>query len=108
MDSLDQAAMRRFDYKIRMDYLRHEQAQLLLERNLDAWRLGPVRQQDSDRLPARKITPGDFAVVARRHRVQRFAAAPAEVPAMCEDADVAQPGARRRIGFIGFYRKSSV
>src|SRR3546814_1477256 len=79
MDSLDQAAMRRFDYKIRMDYLRHEQAQLLLERNLDAWRLGPVRQQDSDRLHARKLTPGDFAVVARRHRVQRFADATAVV-----------------------------
>src|SRR3546814_3026575 len=44
MDSLDQAAMRRFDYKIRMDSLRPEQAPLLLERNLDSWRLGPVRQ----------------------------------------------------------------
>lgn len=99
VDNLDPAALRRFDYKIRMDYLRPEQARLLLERNLGAWGLDPAGRQDLDRLHVRKLTPGDFAVAARRHRVRSFPDATAVVEALCAEADVGGRGPGRRIGF---------
>ena len=100
MDNLDQAALRRFDYKIRMDYLRPEQATALLERSLSSLRLGPASEADRHRLVSRKLTPGDFAVVARRQRVVPFADPSAVVDVLCAEADVADRGSTRRIGFV--------
>lgn len=99
MDNLDPAALRRFDYKIRMDYLRPEQARLLLERNLEKWGIGPATDHDRVLLFAKKLTPGDFAVVARRHRVRAFANATSVVDALCAEATLAGRGSRMRIGF---------
>ena len=100
MDNLDQAALRRFDYKIRMDYLRPEQANALLERSLSSLKLGPASEADRHRLVSRKLTPGDFAVVARRQRVVPFADPSAVVDVLCAEADVADRDSTRRIGFV--------
>lgn len=99
MESLDPAALRRFDYKIRMDYLRPDQARLLLERNLKEWGIGPATRHDHDLLRTRKLTPGDFAVVARRHRVRSFASTASVVDALRAEATTGDSGSRMRIGF---------
>lgn len=100
VDNLDPAALRRFDYKIRMDYLRPEQVMVFLERSLDAFGIEPAHVAAGEHLRSRKLTPGDFAVVARRHRVVPFADVAAVVDALCAEADVARRIVARPIGFV--------
>ena len=100
MRNLDQAALRRFDFKIRMDYLRPEQTAMLLERKLRAWNINsPIRGRDRVRLHAKKLTPGDFAVLARRHLVRPFSDSGAVVDALCAEADLGERSSTLRIGF---------
>ena len=98
MDGLDQAALRRFDYKVRMDFLHLDQALSLLERLLHSWGIANIAT-GRDRLKPQKLTPGDFAVIARRHRVTPFLTAEAVVAGLCAEAAMRQP-APRPIGFI--------
>lgn len=69
MAGLDQAALRRFDLKVKFDYLQVRQAVGLLRRYGE--RLGFALPEDVERLAAahlRYVTPGDFAVVVRQLR----------------------------------------
>jgi SpoVK/Ycf46/Vps4 family AAA+-type ATPase len=69
MAGLDQAALRRFDLKVKFDYLQAGQAAALLRRYGE--RLGFVLPEDVERLAAarlRYVTPGDFAAVMRQQR----------------------------------------
>lgn len=72
----------------------------LLERSLSSLKLGPASEADRHRLVSRKLTPGDFAVVARRQRVVPFADPSAVVDVLCAEADVADRDSTRRIGFV--------
>ena len=101
MDNLDQAALRRFDYKLRMDFLRQEQALELLARQLSAFGLGGnrVAEKHALRLRTLRLVPGDYAVVARQHGVAPFADATALIDALCAEASFRQPPARS-IGFV--------
>ena len=98
MVSLDPAAMRRFDYKLRMDYLRPDQAQAMLARLLARFELGNEAQAIAQ-LKMQKLVPGDFAVVARRHKLIPFADAQAVADALCAEAAMREP-AKRAIGFV--------
>lgn len=74
MEGLDQAAMRRFDFKVKLDYLTPDQGWQLLGQLCRS--LGLPEPEDALRVEfgaLRALTPGDFAVVARR---QRFCPAP--------------------------------
>jgi len=71
MDSLDHAVLRRFDLKIRFDYLKPEQAWKMFLQALDGMdcrmedsRLVAALQQWLSRLT--NLTPGDFATVIRQ------------------------------------------
>lgn len=73
VDGLDQASLRRFDLKVRFDFLQTAQATELFRlycKKLD------LPEPDVDaalhiaRLP--NLTPGDFAAVARQHRFNPF------------------------------------
>jgi len=69
MSVLDQAALRRFDLKLKFDYLQARQAGALLRRYGE--RLGFVLSEDVERLAAthlQHVTPGDFAAVMRQQR----------------------------------------
>jgi SpoVK/Ycf46/Vps4 family AAA+-type ATPase len=70
-ESLDAAALRRFDLKVRFDYLRPEQAWTLFRETLrqSGARLTQpaVWQARLERLE--RLTPGDFAAVVRRQRL---------------------------------------
>lgn len=100
MDNLDPAALRRFDYKICMDYLRPEQAATCLERSLAAWGIGSASRADEIRISSHRITPGDFAVVARKHRVLPFRDAGKVIDALVAEAEVSRRTASRSIGFV--------
>lgn len=82
MDGLDQAALRRFDLKLKFDYLKPEQAWILFERQCQALGLGCPEialKREIDLLNV--LTPGDFATVARQHRLR-----PAREPSTILDA----------------------
>lgn len=69
MSGLDQAALRRFDLKVKFDYLQARQAAALLRRYGE--RLGFDMPDDLERLAAvhlQYVTPGDFAAVMRQQR----------------------------------------
>ncbi len=69
MDGLDQAALRRFDLKIRFDYLDRNQAQRLFSRYCQQLDLGLPSKDDLHLIgQMRNLTPGDFAAVSRQHR----------------------------------------
>lgn len=75
MDALDEAAMRRFELKIRFDYLKSEQAWLMFQ-DL-AMRLS-LKAEESDRNLIRALnllTPGNFANVVRQTRLRKIQSA---------------------------------
>ncbi len=101
MDGLDLAASRRFDYKIRIDYLTHEQAWRIFCRHLEEWELSiPLGSGCRQELAGMTtLTLGDFAVVARRRAITAFGDAKDVIAAL--RAEVAlKDGGRRKIGFV--------
>jgi len=74
MDHLDSAALRRFDFKIRFDYLSFDQAWSFFNRLLGMHQSQPFAAIKVEGYEARlkrlnQLTPGDFATVERRARV---------------------------------------
>ena len=90
--ALDPAALRRFVHKVRFQAMTPGQIALLFERSFG--RPAPAAATRLD-----PLTPGDFAVVARRADVLGVDDA-AELAAMLADEVAAKPGAgRRAMGF---------
>ncbi len=76
LEGLDPAALRRFDLKLQFRALRPEQAWALLGSHCAALGLGvPEEGLRQDLRALASLTPGDFATVARRHRLQPIACA---------------------------------
>lgn len=64
LSAIDSAVMRRFDFKLTCDYLTESQRQTLYKQVLGITKL---TQTEADQLHAlQQLTPGDFAIVARR------------------------------------------
>jgi hypothetical protein len=101
VERLDPAALRRFALKLRFDFLRVEQARRLLEATLCG--LGVAREdavRAAEALRIVRLTPGDFAAVARRFRVLgETPQAEAFVAALREEVELKGDGAAQRIGF---------
>ena len=100
MTGLDQAALRRFDLKVKFDFLRPEQAGELLRRHCSQLNL-PTPQPD---LLARvmrlgRLTPGDFAAVLRQHRFRPIDSSSAMVSALEAECAV-KDGGKASIGFL--------
>ncbi|SBP89190.1 AAA family ATPase [Thiomonas delicata] len=71
LEGLDPAALRRFDLKLQFRALRPEQAWALLGSHCAVLGLGvPEEGLRQDLRALASLTPGDFATVARRHRLQ--------------------------------------
>ncbi|RIZ65352.1 MAG: AAA family ATPase [Methylococcales bacterium] len=76
MERIDQAALRRFDFKVKFDYLTVEQRWNLFKQ--ETQRLGTLLPKDSEILAPIKqqiqhltqLTPGDFAVLSRQAKFQ--------------------------------------
>ena len=89
LDNLDQAALRRFDLKIKFDFLLPRQSHALLESycnnlNLDA----PDKALAARIGRLNNVTPGDFAAVVRRHRFQPICTAADMVVALEEECSL--------------------
>jgi transitional endoplasmic reticulum ATPase len=100
MTGLDQAALRRFDLKVKFDFLRPEQVRELLRRYCKQLNLA-VPQPDllARTMRLQLLTPGDFAAVLRQHRFR-----PIQSPAMLVSALEAEcavkEGGKASIGFL--------
>jgi transitional endoplasmic reticulum ATPase len=100
MDGLDQAALRRFDLKVKFDYLLPAQAWALLCRHCGAAGLPAPGAELGARLARlRALTPGDFALVARQHAF-RALASPADFVAALEAECALKDGPRSGPGFL--------
>jgi SpoVK/Ycf46/Vps4 family AAA+-type ATPase len=101
MDGLDQAALRRFDLKLKFDYLKPDQAWTMFERQCQSLGLASPDIALKRELECLNVlTPGDFATVARQHRLR-----PAREPSTILDALKAEcmikgGGVKAAIGFV--------
>jgi SpoVK/Ycf46/Vps4 family AAA+-type ATPase len=100
LEHLDAASLRRFDLKLRFDYLHVHQIGELLR----AWcrSLGIALPEDEHLAmidSMERVTPGDFASAARRHRFHPFANAGELLLALIDESAMKNESARR-IGFL--------
>ena len=107
VDSLDPAAMRRFDVKLGFDYLEADQRWRLFLRLLECRELPRPGDSEAEALRRRLdeldgLTPGDFAAAARGHDLLDGAAHDAEsLLTGLEGEHRARPGTGRlRAGFV--------
>jgi len=101
VDDLDQAALRRFDLKLKFDYLTEDQAWQLLCRHCQG--LGLPEPEPSLRRPLAALdclTPGDFAVVLRQQRFRPANQAREIVQALEAECQLKDVGRKAQIGFI--------
>ena len=100
MNGLDQAALRRFDLKVKFDFLRPDQAWELLRRHCGELRLTPPQADLNAKIAClTRLTPGDFAAVVRQHRFRPIESAVALVSAL-EAECVVKEDMKRSIGFL--------
>lgn len=101
MENLDEASLRRFDLKINFGYLAPEQITDLLRQYLRQMRL---KKPDSLKLARllrqSSLTPGDFALIARRARFNPFIDANQVVDALLAESALKAINKTRPIGFI--------
>lgn len=99
VDNPDQASLRRFDLKIKFDFLLPRQSRSLLKSYCNTLNL----DTPDDVLVARlgrlnNLTPGDYAIVVRRHRFKPVGSATAMVAALEEECSLKE-NFKHPIGF---------
>lgn len=100
MGGLDAAALRRFDLKVKLDFLHAEHAWALLQRHCAQGGLGAPGPAEQARLARlRQLTPGDFATVLRQGRFRPLGSAAALVAGL-EGECALKAGSAQAIGFV--------
>ena len=101
MDILDPAALRRFDLKLKFDYLSATQRQDFAKNQAKYLGLGELNEGDLHFIEQLNLlTPGDFAAVARRHQFVPFEEPKSWLNALQEECEIKpQYNQTRRIGF---------
>jgi transitional endoplasmic reticulum ATPase len=100
MTGLDQAALRRFDLKVKFDFLRPEQVWELLRRHCIALKFGTPQPELLPRVMRLfQLTPGDFAAVLRQHRFRPIES-PAGFVSSLEAECAVKEGGNGSIGFL--------
>ena len=89
---LDPAALRRFIFKVKLDYLAQEQAEA-------AFRCYFGLEPPAQFCGLAALTPGDFAVVRRKAEIMGLLGRPAALAAMLREECEAKPGRAQAIGF---------
>lgn len=100
IDTLDQAALRRFDLKLKFDFLLADQAWRLFTSycvELEFSKPSDKTKRNLQRL--HNITPGDFAAIARRHRFKPIKSADEMVNILSDECSLKE-GSKQVIGFI--------
>ena len=99
MSNLDQAALRRFDLKVKFDFLLPEQAGELLRQycaSINIPEPSPAELTKATRL--HNLTPGDFAAVIRQSRFQPFGSCTEFVSALASECALKE-SSKLAIGF---------
>lgn len=100
MSGLDQAALRRFDIKVKFDFLRDDQSSELLRRYCATQEIFVPDDCNLGQLSRLKnLTPGDFAAVFRQTRFRPLCTAVELVTALEAECAIKE-GARSTIGFV--------
>ena len=100
MRDLDAASLRRFDLKIHFGFLKPLQIQTLFYAHLQTLKLKDPAKTSGLRLSREaNLTPGDFALVARRARFKPFASAEELAQALLAESRLKMP-VQRPIGFV--------
>ena len=100
MEGLDQASLRRFDEKIKFDFLGPEQAWGLFKSHCASLGLAlPRKGLKSMVQQVSNLTPGDFAALARRHNFHPITSARALLQALEHECGLKESKGRR-IGFV--------
>lgn len=100
MDGLDQASLRRFDLKVKFDFLNADQASKLFERYCVQLNIAmPEVQQISRLKQLKQLTPGDFAAVIRQSRFRPITTCDALVTALQQECALKE-GEKVSIGFL--------
>ncbi len=101
MEKLDQASLRRFDFKVKFDYLTPDQNWAMFEQELG--RLGGDSLPSEWEKPVReftKLTPGDFAVAARQLQILDRSATALDLYRQLQEECKLKGSATGKIGFI--------
>ena len=99
MESLDQASLRRFDIKLKFDYLRREQIVTMFRDSLDLLGLQPDPSAERRVGSLRNLTPGDFAAAIRQAQLSGASTALAFTEMLAGECAIKVGGPRRCIGF---------
>ncbi len=100
MRVLDPAALRRFDLKLKFDYLTPQQRLAFAKQQAEKLNLGVWADTHSKRLlELNLLTPGDFAAVARRHNFSPFENLEDWLEALCGECRVKPAFSRKKVGF---------
>ena len=100
MTGLDQAALRRFDLKVKFNFLRPEQACELVHRYCRQINIAEPQPELLTRTKClERLTPGDFAAVLRQHRFRPIESAEMLVSALEAECAVKE-GGKASIGFL--------
>ena len=91
-ERLDPATLRRFTFKIALDYLSPEQARV-------AFRTYFGHEPPAEVASLAALTPGDFAVVRRKAEILDFLSDPCALMGMLHAECEAKPNWSRRVGF---------
>jgi SpoVK/Ycf46/Vps4 family AAA+-type ATPase len=106
MDRLDEAALRRFDLKVRFGFLQPEQAWIMFQDAASALGI-PVDPGLRANLGALAgLTPGDFATVVRQARLNRPKDAGAVLARLEAECRLKPGHGRQPIGFAGWGHRS--
>lgn len=99
MGSLDAAALRRFDMKVKFDFLRPEQAWQIFQDTAAKFQLEAV---DTDLVELSRLswlTPGDFANVVRQSRLRKMKSTQDLIDRLAAECQVKPEGMKRAMGF---------
>lgn len=99
MESLDAAALRRFDMKVRFDYLKPDQAWKMFQDTAKRLGLCATKQARPALEKLSLLTPGDFANVVRQSRLRKISSAHELIERLIAECLVKPEGKKRAIGF---------
>jgi SpoVK/Ycf46/Vps4 family AAA+-type ATPase len=101
IDGLDAASLRRFDLKIKFEALTTHQSWKLLQSYADVFKLSIPNEAIRIELERiENLTPGDFALVARRHRFKPILSIEELVSALKAEVNLKAPYQNKPIGFV--------
>ncbi len=105
LNLVDAASLRRFDLKIKFDYMKSEQAWTLflqvLEEHGCNLKKSETQKYKTDLTRLDNLTPGDFATIVRQSRSLNKTIHPRYLLSALEKECKAKPGAGKSIGFMG-------